>query len=619
MSNNGMAAYHLCPLDFPSIQLTGSLDQRIRLGLQHLLAERMRILGGEGFGQAWGADQLGRWIGAVALASHYTGEGLPDLAQTFRACLAAQDASGFFGTTLNSSTWWGAGRALIGLLEYWTRAHEAEALQAATKLGNFYLANFPLLAPGLTIHHGGHEEGLVALAQATGNPAYLRLAEKIPETIDTEFGIPGQPQPNHHTHSYLCSMRGCVDLFLATRNPEFLRRAQDTWEHVQEHNLWVSGGISEGSNYPFETRDETCSVADWFRLSLKLWQATGDAKYMDAAEHALLNQLYFDQDHSGGFCTFRSLGEDKTGSVRDVVAWFCCSMSGLRALLEAARFVFAHADESIAVNLFTSAQATISLANGTVHLRQNTAYPSETTVHVAVDPERECAFALKIRVPAWANSFVLAVNGETVAATVAQGYATVRRVWQPGDVIELSFEPYLRLVPGGVNGFSAAKTGRAGSQTATIRRAALVYGPLVLMLDPSLNIYEMFSWGDVEIVVPQTKDGEPFLPRAAFAIPGRGPFAVPQMCFMTLAREQGGEAIGAVTDESWKLAFMVPISEITGRWTYTLSRATPYEARNDIRVLDSGQHTAFLAHVQTLCASFIRQRKADTAAPQMGS
>ena len=105
-------------LDIASIKLEGPLHERIRLALRHLLVERQRILGGEGFGGAWGADQAGRWIGAVALAARYTGEPVPELAEVLRGLLAVQNPSGFFGTRLNSSTWWGAGRALIGLLEY---------------------------------------------------------------------------------------------------------------------------------------------------------------------------------------------------------------------------------------------------------------------------------------------------------------------------------------------------------------------------------------------------------------------------------------------------------------------------------------------------------------------
>jgi hypothetical protein len=71
MRTTGLTGHYLHPLDLASVRASGGLDGRIHLALNHLLAERARILGGEGFGQAWGADQLGRWIGAVAVASQY--------------------------------------------------------------------------------------------------------------------------------------------------------------------------------------------------------------------------------------------------------------------------------------------------------------------------------------------------------------------------------------------------------------------------------------------------------------------------------------------------------------------------------------------------------------------
>src|SRR5262245_16093244 len=130
------------PLELSAVQVSGPLDRRIRLALAHLLAERGRIRGGEGFGQAWGADQYGRWLGAVALASHYTAQPLPALTQSVQRFLATQAANRFFGRTFNSLTWWGAGRGLIGLLEYWQVSRNEAALQAAVRLGECYLASF---------------------------------------------------------------------------------------------------------------------------------------------------------------------------------------------------------------------------------------------------------------------------------------------------------------------------------------------------------------------------------------------------------------------------------------------------------------------------------------------
>jgi hypothetical protein len=85
------------------------------------------------------------------------------------------------------------------------------------------------------------------------------------------------------------------------------------------------------------------------------------------------------------------------------------------------------------------------------------------------------------------------------------------------------------------------------------------------------------------------------------------------MCFMALARkwQEGGEPAGP-DDASWQLAFLVPISEITDRWTPSRVRHVPYEVRNDLWILDEAQTESYLARVQALLGIFSRERSGDT-------
>jgi|GEM_PF-2383790 len=607
-------------LDPAAIKLTGSLHDRIGLALRHLRTERPRILGGEGFGGAWGADQAGRWIGAVALAARYLGEPIPELAEVVRGLLTVQNASGFFGTRLNSSTWWGAGRALMGLLEYREAtgndaaladaALADAALAGATRLGDFYLAHMPLEGPGLTTHHSGHEEGLVALWRATGNRAHLDLARKLPATVDPEFGRPDEPAPNHHTHSYLSMLRGCVDIYLATGETAFLDRAQTTWEHVLARQMWVTGGISEGSAYPFETRDETCSVADWLRLSLKLWQATGEPRYMDVAEHVLLNHLAFDQDHNGGFCTFRSVAVDRTGYVRDAVAWFCCSMSGLRALIEATRFIYTASGAAISVNLFFPCEATVTMPGGAVRVVQTGAYPAGEPPRIRVIAPAGVVVELRVRVPGWAAAGRVSLNGRPIDAEPERGYISLRRAWAADDVVQLDLQPRLQAIPAGANGFEGKTEVAQNGALTLLPAAALRYGPLVLMLDPVLSIYDMFEPERFAITVASGADGALWLPPARGRIPGTRAFATPGASFLTLCRPLGP----AFEDAAEALGFLVPVAEITDRWTYTRSRLAPYEIRNDVRVVRGDEAALFEFRAEQCYRDFLRMRAGDTAA-----
>jgi hypothetical protein len=62
----------------------------------------------------------------------------------------------------------------------------------------------------------------------------------------------------------------------------------------------ITGGVPEGWS-PNNHRTEGCAEADWVRLSLSLWRATGKQKYLEAAERAVFNELAFNQFATGDF------------------------------------------------------------------------------------------------------------------------------------------------------------------------------------------------------------------------------------------------------------------------------------------------------------------------------
>jgi DUF1680 family protein len=80
-------------------------------------------------------------------------------------------------------------------------------------------------------------------------------------------------------------------------------------------------------------------------------------------------------------------------------------------------------------------------------LTQQTNYPWDGRVQFTIDQCPGNEFALKLRIPGWAESATIRVNGSlaNVAITPAT-YATIRRRWQPGDVVELQLPMSARLI-----------------------------------------------------------------------------------------------------------------------------------------------------------------------------
>jgi hypothetical protein len=174
----------------------------------------------------------------------------------------------------------------------------------------------------------------------------------------------------------------------------------------------------------------------------------------------------------------------------------------------------------------------------------------------------------------------------------------------------------LRVVPDGINDFSPKMADlHITGQTPMVKRGAVLYGPWVLMVDPALNPHEMYFWESLEFIAPRNASGGINLPRVPYPVAGRVRFTVPGACFMTLGRgikmpkkvekniidptrqqsavKAAAEKVPELKSEEWKVVFLVPVSELTGRRTVTLNRMVPYEVRNDIRLLDASQAEAF--------------------------
>lgn len=612
------------PVDISRVKVRGELDQRVKLGLRHLLDNRGRILGGEGHVQGWGDDQVGRWVYAVTQVAQYTGSPIPELEVAIGEFLAVQEDRLWDGY----SGWqhWGTSRVTIGLAEYWEHTHDPRVLRSLKKLGEIYLdlyRDVPSEAPlERFFDHIGAIVALLALWRVTEDPKYLEIARWAADhTIETRLLY----ARDRHVHcDILTGVRGLLELYLVTGGPKYLAESREVYDRILNKDMWVTGGINEGFVTPFETRDEACQVADWLRCSFNLWQITGESKYMDVAERVLFNHLFFDQDHSGAFCSIRSVGvgpATKMGG-RDSVAWICCSMHGLRELCESIKYLYTHTGDGIDVNLFTRSEALIFLKEGKVKVIQDNDFLSNLDVLLRVEPENDFRFRLRLRIPAWATAWEIEVNSEPIQPERVDGYAEISRLWKSGDEVRVRFSTDFRIVPEGRNDFSApALTSQALAEAEELKLAAILYGPLVLMVDPVLNPHEMYTWEGVKILMPRDERGNIFLPRVPRPVAGRAEFSVPGMCFMTLGREvKTPEKVGSnifepdrgqsvqmpqvssqdppADDETWRVVFLVPISELTGRQTATIHRMVPYEVRNDMRILDREQTSRFLAQVR---------------------
>src|SRR5579871_2011070 len=124
------------PLSPIQVMPRGLLAARMRLSLDRLIRERQMHTAYAG----WGADQIGRWIGATILEAKLLADSsaLLIIREKVDELRVAQDENGFYyGAQLQNTPerlrecWFGQGRGIWNLLEYYEATGDEAALASA--------------------------------------------------------------------------------------------------------------------------------------------------------------------------------------------------------------------------------------------------------------------------------------------------------------------------------------------------------------------------------------------------------------------------------------------------------------------------------------------------------
>jgi uncharacterized protein len=99
----------------------------------------------------------------------------------------------------------------------------------------------------------------------------------------------------------------------------------------------------------------------------------------------------------------------------------------------------ASAEGGIAAVAYAPCELNTKIRNVPLKIEEETAYPFEGEILLAVQPKRSVQFPLSLRIPAWAGQASIRVNGKPIAAVRAGSFAVIDREWKPRDRVELHF------------------------------------------------------------------------------------------------------------------------------------------------------------------------------------
>ncbi len=435
----------------------------------------------------WDAEYAGKWLDAAALMAAGTGhQGLRCRLETFASAMRdLQAPDGYMGIEQKPpSNWdvWNQWYAITGWLTHDEQFGSPGSRHAAIRCADWITARFdPPQDSGFfrAAWGGGCNVDVVGqmvrVAQITGERKYLDFVKQVASAYPpiNQMRATGRP---HLTHAYvLCAYLGGLTRWaVAVDNVEELAWIERVWEAIRHHHQYPTGSIGRGEKLhePPLADDpriqETCATVEWLLWTARLYEATGNPRYIDAMERTAYNALLGAQSADGTKWTYFA-------PLHGRKAWFegpteCCFWSGPRGLARLPLWIYATDSNGIRVDLFEASKATLLVQGESVTVEQSTSYPADgrTTVRLAL--KKPLTFSVRLRMPAWTVDATVEVNGERVETDISPGsHCRLDRTWSGGDVVVFRFAMASRF---------EAFTGIG---------AALVRGPEVLALDSRDN------------------------------------------------------------------------------------------------------------------------------------
>ena len=311
--------------------------------------------------------------------------------------------------------------------------------------------------------HGGMPEVLADVYAITGEKRFLEYArmyshhhvlDPLAKGNDTLTGM--------HANTQVPKFTGFERIYELAGDAEYGAAARNFWKTVVGERTWANGGNSihehfpkpenMGEQIPHDGGPETCNTYNMLRLTAALHRVKPDAEYLEYYEGALFNHILGSQAPMMGAGAFVYYTPLRPGYARsygtDFHSFWCCTGTGMENHARYGELIYTHDAQSLWVNLFMASE--LDWAERGLSLRQETRFPKEPGTALVITAAPDEALTIHLRHPSWlAESMVVAVNGRRVElAPAVNGFVELKRVWKPGDRIDVGLPMELRVVRG---------------------------------------------------------------------------------------------------------------------------------------------------------------------------
>ena len=473
------------PLGLGSVRATGWLANQLRLQAEGMTGHAETILPMLGPDSGWRGGGGEDWEkgpyylrGLISLAFLHDDASLRTKVSVWvDAILAGQQADGQLGPLTNLD-WWPRMVICWALRDYHEATGDERIIPALLRYAR-YLGDHIEAQP---LHDWARArvadqiDTLFWLYNRTGESFLLDVADKLPPQgnhwIEFFNDLAVDETDARPTHAVNVSQAMKYPVVLAQRTGEQSHRDAFTRGYanlVEQHGLAFGmwSGTEALAGHADNQGVELCSMVEQILSNAMALKTLADPAIGDEQERIAFNllaagttkdfrqhQYYslpnmpFARNNPRGTLGFRDdHGDDLLVSPHS--GFHCCCYNLHMGWPKYVQYAWmATSDGGLAAVAHGPTTVTAQVGAASVTIAQTTNYPFEDTIVFGVRTSVPVSFPLLIRIPGWAKSPRVAVNGEPVDHAVPGSFLRLAREWRDGDVVTMALDPIVELRPG---------------------------------------------------------------------------------------------------------------------------------------------------------------------------
>jgi DUF1680 family protein len=377
----------------------------------------------------------------------------------------------------------------------------------------------------IDLYRATSDEQYLRLAEA-----FVRVRDDFEGGDDNQDRLPVREQTVVAGHAVRANYlyAGLADIVAETGDHELQGVLENLWNDVIDTKLYVTGGcgalydgaspdgdpwqeeisrVHQAYGRAYQLPHTTAHAESCANIGMILWSermlALGfvgrsdgarDARYADVIERIACNALLasISLDGTAYFYTnalrqvrdlpypLRMPGDTGMHPVpapppsderlrRPYLSCFCCPPNIARTLARFHERAASAGADGLYIHQYGGSSIRFTLEDGrSLAVRESSDYPWNGRIEFIVDEAAGGGMPLHLRVPGWSTDAVLTVNGTPVPASAPGTYATLDRVWQPGDVVVLDLPMPVRML-------RAHRLAEEATNQVAVQRGPVVY------------------------------------------------------------------------------------------------------------------------------------------------